>query len=90
MVGSRLCTKIESVSSNFRAKASAAIEHGKTNEALQALTGLWHEDAGPATAGFIIKSFEKLHGKATLSAARVAILRSVSYTHLTLPTNREV
>ena len=70
------CTKIEFVSSSFRTQASQAIEQGKAREAAQALAGLWREEPGPATAGFIVKSFEKLQGSVALAPARVAILRS--------------
>ena len=52
------------------------MEQGKAGEAIQSLAGLWRAEPGPATAGFIVKSFEKLKGSVTLSPARVAILRS--------------
>jgi FkbH-like protein len=51
------------------------------------LQALWHADAGPATAPFVVQRFERLRGRIPLAQCRVAFLRSFTV-ELALPVLR--
>ncbi len=64
------------MSSELRSQVDRLIESGRALEAAYSLAELWRAEAGPATAGFVLKRFERLRGQIPFTSARVAILRS--------------
>ncbi len=62
--------------SDRRNEIATAIQAGRASDAAHLLGELWRADPGPAIAGFVVRSFEKLRDALPMTKTRVAILRS--------------
>lgn len=60
----------------LRSEIDRAIGAGEAGLASSLLQRLWRQHPDPATAGFVVGRYEKLRGKISLQACRLAILRS--------------
>jgi len=60
----------------LRREIEVLLETGQSARAAGRLAVLWHRGAGPALAGFVVSSFEKMRDKLELRPYRCAILRS--------------
>jgi FkbH-like protein len=61
---------------DLRSEIDRLISVGSADLACLRLADLWRNEAGAATAAFLVNRFEKLRGKIALISSRVAVLRS--------------
>jgi FkbH-like protein len=61
---------------DLRSEIDRLISAGSADLACLRLSELWRNEAGAATAAFLVNRYEKLRGKIALFSSRVAVLRS--------------
>lgn len=61
---------------NSQDQIAAALARGSYHEAYGELRNLWREQAGSASAGYVLTQVKQLRGQISLVAQRIAILRS--------------
>jgi FkbH-like protein len=61
---------------NLRQEIGELLGTGQFARAAGRLAALWHHEAGPALAGYVVSTFEKMRGKLELRPYRCVILRS--------------